>query len=163
MAMEVSAFWSHFLIALSDRLVKFYDLWNTDGESPTCSSSQFLSALKLNPWYRSSIRVTSVTYFSSGRTNGALGSDSLVNLEYWIQIVGPYYHKGQFFNCLPGDEWEIGRIEEFAARVLDAEVRVHRIAAADVSGDHEAALARERIEVPQRLEVIPAWRRKSSC
>ena len=38
-------------------------------------------------------------------------------------------------NCLPGDERDVGRIEEFVARVLDAEVRVDRIAAADVSGD----------------------------
>ena len=58
-------------------------------------------------------------------------------------------------NFLPDDQREVGRVKEFAARVLDAEVRVHRIAAADVPGYHEAALTGERVEVPQRLKVIP--------
>ena len=62
---------------------------------------------------------------------------------------------------LPGDERDVGRVEEVVARVLDAEVRVHRVAAADVAGHHEAALAGQRVEVPQGLKVVPEW--DASC
>ena len=56
--------------------------------------------------------------------------------------------------CFPGDERD-GRVE-LVARVLDPEVRVDRVAGAHVARHHQAALAGQRIEVPQRLQVIPA-------
>ena len=55
----------------------------------------------------------------------------------------------------PGDECDVGRVEEVVARVLDAEVRVHRFAAADIAGHHEAALAGQRVKVPQGLKMVP--------
>ena len=53
--------------------------------------------------------------------------------------------------CIPGDERDVGRVEEFVARVLNPEMCVNRITGANVPGDHEAALACERVKVPQCL------------